>query len=112
LVLGQKNVAHQPLVEPSKIFLPPLHIKLGLMKNFVKAMNKEGAGFCYLRQMFLRISDANIKEGIFVGPQIRCILNDKHFEAGLVSSRNAWERRSQSYFDSGKGVPRNATKPG
>ena len=82
------------------------------MKNFVKAMNKEGAGFCYLRQMFLRISDANIKEGIFVGPQIRCILNDKHFEAGLVSSRNAWERRSQSYFDSGKGVPRNATKPG
>jgi len=41
------------------------------MKNFVKAMNKEGAGFCYLRQMFPRISDANIKEGIFVRPQIR-----------------------------------------
>jgi len=69
-VPGQKNVAHQPLVEPSKIFLP-LHIKLGLMKNFVKAMNKEGAGFCYLRQMFPRISDAKVKEGIFVGPQIR-----------------------------------------
>jgi len=71
LVPGQKNMAHQPLFEPSKIFLPPLHIKLGLMKNFVKAMNKEGAGFRYLRQMFPRISDANIKEGIFVGPQIR-----------------------------------------
>jgi len=41
------------------------------MKNFVKAMNREGEGFRYLRQMFPRISDANIKEGIFVGPQIR-----------------------------------------
>ena len=31
---------------------------------------------------------------------------------GIVSSGNAWERRSQSYFDSGNGVPRNAIKPG
>ena len=27
---------------------------------------------------------------------------------GIVSSGNAWERRSQSYFDSGNGVPRKA----
>ena len=27
--------------------------------------------------------------------------------AGVISSGNAWERRSQSYFDSGNGVPRN-----
>jgi len=27
---------------------------------------------------------------------------------GIVSSGNAWERRSQSYFRSGNGVPRNA----
>jgi len=26
-------------------------------------------------------------------------------EAGIVSSGIAWERRSQSYFDSGNGVP-------
>lgn len=91
LVPGQKNVAHQPLVEPSKIFLPPLHIKLGLMKNFVKAMNKEGAGFRYLRQMFPRISDAKIKEGIFVGPQIRHVMNDEHFEEMLVGPEKvAW----------------------
>ena len=30
----------------------------------------------------------------------------------IVSSGNAWERRSQSYFDSGNGVPRNTIKPG
>ncbi len=38
--LGMKSVQNVPLVDPKKIFLPPLHIKLGLMKNFVKAMGK------------------------------------------------------------------------
>jgi len=35
---GHKNVKHHSLVESSRILLPLLHIKLGLMKNFVKAM--------------------------------------------------------------------------
>jgi len=40
---GIMNVENQPLVEPSKILLPSMHLKLGLMKNFVKAMNQEEA---------------------------------------------------------------------
>jgi hypothetical protein len=36
---GIMNVENQPLVEQSKILLPSMHLKLGLMKNFVKAMN-------------------------------------------------------------------------
>lgn len=32
---GSHNVLSPPLVDSSKILLPPLHIKLGLMKNFV-----------------------------------------------------------------------------
>jgi len=28
--------------------LPSMHLKLGLMKNFVKAMNQEEAAFTYL----------------------------------------------------------------
>jgi len=35
------NVENQPQVEPSKILLPFMHLKLGLMKHFVKAMNQE-----------------------------------------------------------------------
>jgi len=31
---------HVPLVDSRKVFLPPLHIKLGLMKNFVQSMDK------------------------------------------------------------------------
>jgi hypothetical protein len=50
------------------MYLPPLHIKLGLLKIFVKAMTKEGTGFNYLRQKCPCISEAKIKEGIFVGP--------------------------------------------
>jgi len=38
-VPGEKNVVSPPLVLPEKIYLPPLHIKLGLMKNFVKGMD-------------------------------------------------------------------------
>jgi len=45
---GTMNVENQPLVEPSKIFLPFMHLKLGLMKNFVKAMNQEEAVSTYL----------------------------------------------------------------
>ena len=45
-----------------KIFWSPLHIKLGLMKNFVKGMEKTGRGFEYVRNKFLNLSDAKIKE--------------------------------------------------
>jgi hypothetical protein len=45
---GIMNFKNQPLVEPSKILLPSMHFKLGMMKNFVKAMNQEEAAFTYL----------------------------------------------------------------
>jgi len=45
---GIMNVENQPLVELSKILLPSMHLKLGLMKNFVKAMNQDEAAFTYL----------------------------------------------------------------
>ena len=37
---GKKNVQHPPLVDCQKILLPPLNIKMGLMKNFLKALDK------------------------------------------------------------------------
>jgi hypothetical protein len=73
--------------------LPPLHIKLGLVKCFVKAMNKNGAGFKYVQTKFSRIiSEAKIKEGVFDGPQIRELLKDRKFEETLTpAERNAWQ---------------------
>jgi hypothetical protein len=42
---SQNNVAHPALVDKSEICSPPLHIKLGLIEVFVKAMDKESKGF-------------------------------------------------------------------
>ncbi|GBL76077.1 hypothetical protein AVEN_234381-1 [Araneus ventricosus] len=46
---------NEPLSASEKILLPPLHIKLGLMKNFVKAMDCGGSGFQYLRLKFPKV---------------------------------------------------------
>ncbi|GBL75496.1 hypothetical protein AVEN_207684-1 [Araneus ventricosus] len=72
-----------------KILLPPLHIKSGLMKNFVKAMDCGGSGFQYLRMKFPKVSAAKIKKGIFVGPQIRQLMKDPVFESKLTKKEAA-----------------------
>ena len=53
------------------------------MKNFVKAMDREGEGFKYLTERFPRLSGAKIKEGIFTGPDIRKVIRDPEFEKKL-----------------------------
>ncbi|UYV62448.1 hypothetical protein LAZ67_2000628 [Cordylochernes scorpioides] len=80
---GYKNIANLPLIDSENIYLPPLHIKLGLMKNFVKAMDRNASGFAYLKQKFSSISEAKIKEGIFVGPQFRELQQDGNFQNSL-----------------------------
>ena len=44
-VPGEHSLKENPLVDMNKVLLSPLHIKLGLMKNFMKALNKNGAAF-------------------------------------------------------------------
>ena len=91
LTPGEKNVVNPPLVVPEKIYLPPLHIKLGLMKNFVKGMDRTGEGFTYLKNKFPKVSEAKIKEGIFVGPQIRELMRDHEFDEKLNDiEKAAW----------------------
>ena len=80
----RKNIQHNPLVDPDKVLMPPLHIKLGLMKNFVKAMAKQkSSGFEFRCKKFPKLSQAKLKEGIFVGPQIRKVFEDPEFEKAL-----------------------------
>ena len=79
LTPGQKNVPPS-LVNSDMIMLPSLHIKLGLFKNFVKALDTNDAGFYYLKEKFPRVSYSKIKEGIFVGPQIRGLIRDGNFK--------------------------------
>ncbi|KAL4710010.1 hypothetical protein ACJJTC_015988 [Scirpophaga incertulas] len=74
-----------------RIILPPLHIKLGLMKNFVKAIPKDGPEFLFLKTKFPMLSEAKIKEGIFIDPNIRKLVKDLAFLSSLRPiEKNAW----------------------
>jgi len=64
----QKCVRNQRLVDKNKILLSPLLMKLGLMKNFVKDMDKRAKDFEYLREIFRKFSVAKLKGDIFTGP--------------------------------------------
>ena len=86
LTLGFHNVLNSPLLERSKILLPRLHIKLGLAKQFVKSLKPTSRAFRYIRQMFSSISEAKVKGGIFVGPQIR----------KMLASEEQWRRHGEA----------------
>ncbi|UYV68846.1 hypothetical protein LAZ67_6001252 [Cordylochernes scorpioides] len=76
------------------------------MKNFVKAMDRNDSGFAYLRQIFSSISEAKIKEGIFVGPQIRELQQDGNFENSLneveAAAWNSFRNVCKNFFGSVK----------
>jgi len=89
---GIMNVENQPLMEPSKILLPSMHLKLGQTKHFVKAMNQEEADFTYLWETFPRLSKTKLKEDIFIGTQIRDIIKDEYFDKLLQGDEKAaWD---------------------
>jgi len=63
--LRRNNVVEIPLVPIEKILLPPLHIKLGIVKNFINALNPDGNAFRELQRIFPRLSGMKIKEGLY-----------------------------------------------
>ena len=80
-----------------KILLRPLHIKLGLLKQFVKALDFKGETFQGIRAMVPKLSDPKLKSGKFAGRQIPCWSkeswgkNDRNRKEVLASvSRCGW----------------------
>ena len=91
LVVGESNVVNKPLVGRDKIILPPLHIKLGIMKQFIRAVSQDSPCFAYLQQKMSAISTEKLKAGIFDCPQIRQLINDSHFQQTMNDKeRQAW----------------------
>ena len=81
-VPGEHSLKDNPLVNMNKVLLPPLHIKLGLMKNFVKALHKNGAAFQHLSTVFPSLNATKIRE----------VLKDTDFEELLnLKELKAWE---------------------
>jgi len=72
---AKDSVQHIPLVNPMKIFLLSLHMKLELIKCLVKDMAKiNSKGTQYLSKKIPNINIAKLKKGIYVGHQIREIM--------------------------------------
>ena len=67
---GDPNTVHESLVDRKKIIFPPLHIKLGLMKQFVKAFSTDGDCLKYIILTFPIMSIEKFKAGVFNGLQI------------------------------------------
>ena len=63
LTPGYRNILHPAFIDKSNVILPPLHIKLDLMKQFVKALNKKGTCFKYIQVKLPYMSAEKVKEG-------------------------------------------------
>ena len=61
------------------------------MKQFVKALDKDGACFQYISDAFPGLSEKKKKMGNFDGPQIRQLNQDENFAQSLtLVERDAW----------------------
>ena len=82
LVPDARNIINKTLIAREKILIPPLYMKLGLMKQFTEAMDRDGC-FNYLYRVFPRLTIEKLKAGIFDGPQIRQLINNTEFENSM-----------------------------
>lgn len=93
--LGEGNVVEVPLVPIEKVLLPPLHIKLGIVKNFIKALDREGFAFKELQRIFPRLSKNKIKEGLYEtihscqSSSIYCSISNTYFRL-IYYRRTQW----------------------
>ncbi|GBM37128.1 hypothetical protein AVEN_103227-1 [Araneus ventricosus] len=69
----------------------PLHIKLDLMKQFAKVLPKEGEYFKYLYEEFLGLSEAKLKEEVFLESGIRKLMKNENFEFKRETTREKEE---------------------
>jgi hypothetical protein len=64
------------------------------MKQFVKALNKDGSCIEYIVYKLPGLTMEKLKAGILDGPQIRQLINDPHF----IASMNEIESCTWSLF--------------
>ena len=86
-----KNIVNEPIVSCKKIVFPPLHLKLGFMKQFVKALKTDSDCFQYIVTSLPGLSIEKKKAGVFNGPQIRYLIKDKEFIKTMnIKEKTAW----------------------
>lgn len=64
-VINELNIKSEALVDRNNVIIPPLHVKLGVVKNFIKfAAMKEPNAAQYLKEKYrYTLSEGKLKEG-------------------------------------------------
>jgi hypothetical protein len=78
---GTNSVVNQPLVNPQKVYRSHLLNKLEWIKKVIIGMNSNDDGFSFIKNKPQWVSDAKIKESIFIVSQIRQLMSDSLFDA-------------------------------
>jgi hypothetical protein len=60
LTPGSEDIALESLVDQQKVLLPPLHIKLGFVKQFEKDLQRYGKCFKHICSNVLDLSKAKL----------------------------------------------------
>ena len=78
------NIIYEPLFDRKKIIFPPLHLKLDLMNQFVKALSTEDD--C-LKYIILAFSELSIEKSRLV-----CLMVHKFYRSSKMSDleKNTW----------------------
>lgn len=76
----RKNLILENLVDLKQVLLSHLQLKLCLVKEFVKTLDKTSNCFLDLIYVFQYLSESKIKEDVFVGPDRRWIVKDGKFD--------------------------------
>lgn len=78
-----RNVINNPLVMRDRILFPLLYIKLSLIKQFIKALDKDGGFFTYLSHTFPGLTMDKLKAGIFDRPQLHQLIRDPESDISM-----------------------------
>ena len=82
---------HDPIVSREKIVFLPHHLNLGLMKQFMKALDSDGECFHPIVSAFPKLLFDKIKANVFDGPQICTLVRDEEFVNKINDKeRAAW----------------------
>ena len=76
------------------------------MKNFVKALDRDGAASKYLISKFPKLSLEKIKAGVFVGPQIREQMVENQFDNTLEEDEKTARENFKSVVRNFLGIHR------
>jgi len=63
-------VKYQSLIASKKVLISPPYVEPGLVKQFVKALNKENDALKYIFYVFLYLSKAKVESCNFPGPDV------------------------------------------